>query len=54
MKVPLIHRTRKVRIPNGKIKRVNVFDFNLAHATDNYVQLTDTSWVKARKCTAIK
>ena len=48
MKTALIDRTRKVVLPNGKVKRVNVFDYNLAVWVDGYVQLTDTSWNKAR------
>jgi hypothetical protein len=43
-----IDRTKEVRLPNGKSKRVNVFDYNLAFWCDGYVQLTDTSWLKAR------
>ena len=48
MKTALIDRTKKVRLPNGEVKRVNVFDYNLAVYADGYVQLTDTSWIKAR------
>lgn len=44
----LINRTKKVRLPYGIIKRVNIFDYNLALWADSYVQLTDTSWIKAR------
>lgn len=47
--VPMIERTVAVRIPNGKIRRVNRFDYNLAACvkSDRYIQLTDTSWIRA-------
>jgi len=44
----LINRTKKMKLPNGKLKKVNVFDYNLAYYSNGYVQLTDTSWIKAR------
>ena len=44
----LIDRIKKVKLPNGKTKKVNVFDYNIAFWCDGYVQLTDTSWIKAR------
>ena len=49
----LIDRTKKVILPNGKIKKVNVFDYNLAYFCNAYVQLIDTSWIKARSLTPI-
>jgi len=48
MEQALIDRTKKVELPNGKIKYVNIFDYNLAICANAYVQLTDTSWIKAR------
>ena len=47
---PLIERTYEVILPSGRHTRVNVFDMNLAIAinTDDYIQLEDTSWIKAK------
>jgi len=48
MATVLINQTKKVILPNGTKKQVNIFDYNLAFCADAYVQLTDTSWIKAR------
>jgi len=48
MRIASIDRTKKVVLPNGKKKRVNIFDYNLAYIADTYVQLADSSWIKAR------
>ncbi|GAG99531.1 unnamed protein product [marine sediment metagenome] len=48
--VPLIERTYDVMLPSGRTAKVNVFDMNLALfcGGNSYVQLTDTSWIKAK------
>ena len=48
METSSIDKTKKAMLPNGKIKRVNIFDYNLTFWADGYVQLTDKSWIKAR------
>jgi len=53
MKTSLIDRTKIVTLRNGKKKRVNLFDYNMAYAADGYVQLTDDSWIKARLLKAL-
>jgi len=47
----LIDRTYDVLLPSGRYAKVNVFDMNLAMAAcggDCYIQLEDTSWIKAK------
>lgn len=48
--VPLVQRTYKVAKPNGEVSEVNRFDFNLACsvAPNDYIQCSDTSWIRAR------
>ena len=50
---PLIDHSLKVRLPNGTINSVNVFDYNLAYAVHSFdpkkwvtVQLDDGSWIQ--------
>jgi len=54
MTTSLIDRTKKVMLPNGKIKRVNIFDYNLAIWCGSYVQLADSSWIKARTLQTVR
>lgn len=49
--IPLIDRTYDVILPSGRNAKVNVFDMNLAMMAcggDCYIQLEDTSWIKAK------
>ena len=50
METPLVERTYEVILPSRRHARVNVFDMNLAIAADSdgYIQLEDTSWIKAK------
>ncbi len=50
-KIPVIERIYEVILPSGQHGKVNVFDMNLATFCDDYVQLEDTSWIKARLLT---
>jgi hypothetical protein len=54
--IPPIERVYDVRLPNGDLAQINRFDLNLALAVggDHYVQLTDTSWIKANRLTIVK
>lgn len=45
--IPTIEQTVRAFTPSGRAVEVNRFDFNLAYATNSYVQLTDGSWIKA-------
>ncbi|KKK46810.1 hypothetical protein LCGC14_3161550, partial [marine sediment metagenome] len=49
--IPVIERIYEVILPSGQHGKVNVFDMNLATFCDDYVQLEDTSWIKARLLT---
>lgn len=41
----LIDKRYPVRLPNGEIKSVNIFDYNLKSCIENaIIQLDDTSW----------
>lgn len=43
-----MQHTKKVILPNGETQEVNIISFNLAFYADDYVQLEDDSWVRAR------
>lgn len=54
--IPIVERTYKVRLPSGRTGEINRFDLNLrsfAGDLDSYIQLRDTSWIKARKLTIV-
>lgn len=41
----LIDEKYSVRLPNGELKKVNVFDYNLKSCIENaIIQLDDNSW----------
>jgi len=41
----LIDEKYTVRLPNGELKKVNVFDYNLKSCIENaIIQLDDNSW----------
>ena len=47
--IPLIEQTYVVILPSGRKAKLNCFDMNLAMfcGGDKYIQLEDTSWIKA-------
>ena len=54
--VPIILRTYNVRLPNGEIRQVNRFDFNLmamAKAVDRHIQVSDLGWIRFGNLTLV-
>ena len=55
MGIPIIERTYKVRLPNGKETEVNRFYMNLTMSTrpESWVQCKNGGWISADRLTII-
>ena len=46
----LIDGTYTIQLPNKTLEDVNIFDYNLNHACNGYVQCNSGGFIKARLC----
>lgn len=48
-----IDDTYTIQFPNGELHDVNIFDYNLSHCCNAYVETEDHIHIKARVCKII-